>query len=96
MELDSKKVIEKIIRGMDCPRNFACYGLGLRSLCKVKDVKMKDYVEIKENGNWCKYCVAFEGKYFCKCPLCVHLTKRPNGIFKNRPPRFSNLDNFSS
>lgn len=76
MERDYKKEIEEIKGIMECPRDFACYKTRGRPLCKAKDIGMKDYVRIVENGSsWCKYLIVLEEGYFCKCPLCVYLTK---------------------
>ena len=74
MKQDFAKKAEEIMSGTECARDFACYRKKLRPLCQVKDIDMEGFVEIEKNGHhWCSFLVTFGKKYFCKCPLCVHL-----------------------
>ena len=67
---------EEIMGLMDCPSDFSCYKKKLRSLCKTKDIGMKDYVQVTKNGHWCKFLMVVGEIYYCSCPLCVYLTKK--------------------
>ena len=67
---------EEIMGVMDCPNDYPCYKKQLRPLCKIKDIGMKDYVLVTQNGHWCKFLVIVGGLHYCRCPLCVYLTKK--------------------
>ena len=70
-----KKMAEQIMALMDCSSDFPCYKKKLRPLCKTKDIGMKDYVLAGNNGHWCKFLVVVAETQYCRCPLCVYLTK---------------------
>ena len=76
MERDFESVVEEIMCLMECPSDFACYRKKLRPLCKTQDIGMKDYVEVSKNGHWCTFLMVLGERYFCRCPLCVYLTKQ--------------------
>ena len=77
MEEKYEKEIKEIMAGIECPRDFACYKSGLNPRCTVKDVKLKNYLEIEGEYNAsCKYLVVSNGVPYCRCPLCVYLTKK--------------------
>ena len=69
--------IRKIMAGMDCPRDFACYNSDFKPRCRVKDVELANHLEIEgEYDCNCKFLVVSNGVPYCKCPLCVYLTKK--------------------
>ena len=37
MEQDYMKIIEDIIHGIRCPKDFKCYKTGFENLCEAKD-----------------------------------------------------------
>ena len=81
MKQDFEVRVEEIMSTIKCVRDFACYRKKLRPLCEVKDIDMEGYVEIQKNGHhWCNFLSTFGRRYFCKCPICVHLTT--NSIIK--------------
>jgi len=67
---------EEIMGLMDCPNDFPCYKKKLRPLCNTKDIGIKDYVLVSCNGHWCKFLMVVGETYYCRCPLCVYLTKK--------------------
>jgi hypothetical protein len=75
-ELNHELMAEEIMGLMDCLSGFQCYKKKLRPLCKTKDIGMKDYVLVTQNGHWCKFLMVMGGIYYCRCPLCVYLTKK--------------------
>ena len=78
MEENYEKEIKEIMAGMDCTRNFACCKSGFQPRCEVKDVELQNHLEIEGDYDFfCKYLVVSNGVRYCKCPLCVYLTKRP-------------------
>ncbi len=78
MKQDYKKEIEEIIGQMECPEDFKCYKLGLKNLCKARDVGIKTFlVCLEENPQKCKFSVSFgRHSYFCQCPLRVYIAKK--------------------
>jgi polyhydroxyalkanoate synthesis regulator phasin len=74
---DWEKEIKEIMAGMECPRDFACCALDRKPSCEVKDVELENHLEITGVCNhFCKYLVVSRGVGYCKCPLCVYLTKK--------------------
>jgi len=76
VEQNHEKITEEIMGLMDCPSDFPCYKKKLRPLCNTKDIGVKDYVSVTHNGYWCKFLMVVEKAYYCRCPLCVYLTKK--------------------
>ena len=77
MSENYKKEIKEIMAGMECPRDFACYKLDLNPRCEVKDVGLENHLEIEGECDYCcEYFVVSNGVPYCKCPLCVYLTKK--------------------
>ena len=77
MGQELKKEIQEIMDGMHCSRNFACCSSNLKPRCEVKDAGLDSYVEITGNHHGeCDHLEFREGKYFCKCPLCVYITRK--------------------
>jgi hypothetical protein len=67
---------EEIMDLMDCPNGFPCYKKKLRPLCNTKDIGMNDYVLVTHNGHWCTFLMVVGEIYYCRCPLCVYITKK--------------------
>lgn len=68
---------KEIMAGMECRRDFACCKSDSKPRCKVIDVELDNHLEIKgEYDYFCKYSVVSVGVPYCKCPLCVYLTKK--------------------
>ena len=61
---------------MDCSNGYPCYKKKLRPLCNTKDIGKKDYVLVSHTGHWCKFLMVVGEIYYCRCPLCVYLTKK--------------------
>ena len=72
-----EKEVKEIMAGMECPRDFACYKADLNPRCNVKDVELENHLEIEGECDYCcEYFVVSNGVRYCKCPLCVYLTKK--------------------
>jgi hypothetical protein len=77
MREEHEKKIKEIMAGTECPRDFACYELDFNPRCKVKDVGLDNHLEIEGEYDYsCKYLVVSRGLGYCRCPLCVYLTKK--------------------
>lgn len=71
------KEIKEIAVNTECPRDFACFKSDFKPRCKVKDVKLANHLEIERKcNNSCKYLIVSNEVPYCKCPLCVYLTKK--------------------
>jgi len=77
MEQDYMKVIEDIIDGIRCPKDFACYKKGFENLCKAKDFGLSDFLEcLEKDPEGCKFSVPYGSWYLCQCPLRVYIAKK--------------------
>ena len=69
--------IEKIINGMECPKNFECNNSGFENLCKSQIFRDGELVEcLDESSQSCKFSFHFGLGYICKCPLRIHIAKK--------------------
>lgn len=77
MNQEYSKEIEKIIGGMQCPKDFKCCKPGVDVLCKAKNVGMESVllVCLEENPPQCKF-VNIERGYICECPLRIYIAKK--------------------
>lgn len=72
-----EKEIKEIMAKVECPSDFACYTSDFKPRCEVKDVELNNHLEIEGECDYsCKYLVTSNGVRYCKCPLCVYLTKK--------------------
>lgn len=76
MDKDSKKQIEKIIGGIECPKDFKCYNSGFKNLCRAKDIGIESFLECLEKKPLeCKFAFPFGLSYLCQCPLRIYISK---------------------
>ncbi|MGD9022224.1 MAG: hypothetical protein PVJ62_00450 [Deltaproteobacteria bacterium] len=76
MNQEQKLKVEEIIGQLQCPYNFKCYKMGLKDLCKARDIGLESHLEcLEERPYKCKFSVAFGHSYFCYCPLRVYIAK---------------------
>ena len=72
-----EKEIQEIMGRMECERDFACCNLDHNPRCKVKDVELENHLQVEgESDDSCKYLVVSNGVSYCRCPLCVYLSKK--------------------
>jgi hypothetical protein len=72
-----KQEIEKIMNGMECPKDFECYKSGFKNIGKAKDTAVESFVVCLEDRAWqCEYSFSFGSSYLCKCPLRVYVLKK--------------------
>jgi hypothetical protein len=82
MEQDIKKEVEEIIGRLQCPKDFKCYRLGFKDLCKAKDTGLKSFLEcLEEDPRLCTFSVRIlpmrmGGSYYCECPLRIYIAKK--------------------
>jgi hypothetical protein len=74
---DIKKEIEKIIDGLQCPKDFKCYKSGFELLCSAKDIGIASFLEcLEKKPEQCKFSFPFGLIYLCECPLRIYLAKK--------------------
>ena len=76
---EAAAVMEEIMAGMECERDFECYKSGFKKIGKAKNEGLLGYVECLENhGTRCKFKVPYGDSMFCKCSLRVYVAKELN------------------
>ena len=77
MREEDRKIIEEIMDGMRCPKEFQCVESGFERMCKAKDFGLESYLEcLDEHPNVCLFSLSFGEGHFCQCPLRVYLSKK--------------------
>ena len=77
MKDGDRKIIEEIMAGMKCPKDFKCAESGFEKLCKAKDLSLKHYlVCLDETLQECPFSLPFGGVHLCQCPLRVYLSTK--------------------
>jgi hypothetical protein len=77
MEQEYRKIIEDIIDGIRCPKDFKCYKKGLENLCKAKDIGLSEFLEcLEKNPGECKFSVPYGSWYLCECPVRIYVAKK--------------------
>ena len=72
-----EKQIQQIMAAMECRRDFACCKSDPKPFCEVIDVDLENHLEIKGRYDYfCKHLVISNGIRYCRCPLCVNLTRK--------------------
>jgi len=71
-----KIIIEKIIEGMRCPKDFRCTKTGIEQLCKAKDIEEEMCLEcLEENPFECPFVIDIKYARLCCCPLRIYIAK---------------------
>lgn len=79
MDEKTKKELEEIIDGMECPKDFVCYRSGFENLCRAKDVGVELFLEcLEETPENCKFSIMIGHSYLCQCPLRYYIFKKLN------------------
>ncbi len=77
MKEEYKELIEEIMPGMQCSKNFQCAESGFENLCKARDFWDKNYLECLETSSVsCEYALPVANGNLCQCPLRVYLGKK--------------------
>ena len=77
MKEEDKKMIEEIIGGMQCPKNFKCAEGGFEDLCKATDIGLENFLNcLEKNPADCPFALSYGLRYLCQCPLRVYLAKK--------------------
>ena len=74
---DINKEIEKIMDGLQCPKDFICYKSGFENLCRAKDMELEHFlVCLNRNLKECKFSLYWGGALLCQCPLRIYIAKK--------------------
>ena len=77
MEPGIEKEIQEIMRDLECPKDFICYKSKFETLCKVKNIGLKDYLKcLEEDASLCQFSACFGHINFCHCPLRVFIFRK--------------------
>lgn len=72
-----KNLIEEIMPGMQCSKNFTCVESGFENLCKARYCRNENYLECLEpNPESCEYALPNSSGYLCQCPLRIYLREK--------------------
>jgi hypothetical protein len=76
---DNREQLEKILNGLQCPKDFVCYTSGQERLCKAEDIGLETFlVCLEKKPAECRFSVVFGGMHFCQCPLRVYIARKLN------------------
>lgn len=79
MEFDQMEEIDKLIRQMECSKNFRCKKWKFERLCKAADIGLDNYLEcLEEDASYCDFSFFFGNGKYCKCPVRIYLAKHAN------------------
>ena len=77
MKQDYMRIIEDIIDGIKCPKDFKCCETGFENLCKAKDFGLSEFLEcLEKKPEGCKFSVSYGSWYLCQCPLRIYIAKK--------------------
>lgn len=77
MKEEYKMLIEEIMPGMHCSKNFKCIESGFEILCKARKYWNESYLEcLESHPDSCEYAVPTGNEYLCKCPLRIYLSDK--------------------
>jgi hypothetical protein len=77
MESAVQEHLDKMIGGLQCPKEFSCYTSNFKNLCKAEDIGLESFVVCLMNDPLaCKFSLQFGGFFFCQCELRVYIAKK--------------------
>jgi hypothetical protein len=77
MEKQILQQVDEIRKRMKCSKGFHCAESGFEKLCKAIDIGLKRHLLCLESASAsCDFLLLLDRKYYCACPLRVHLTKK--------------------
>lgn len=69
-------IVEKLIEGMRCPKDFICTKSGVEQLCKARDIEEESCLEcLEENPFDCPFVIDLDYPRLCICPLRIYIAK---------------------
>ncbi len=72
LSVEHKNDIERIMKGMECPKDFECWRSSFEKLCKVRKLANGMVPQCLEEGPIpCRLAVDYGYGRFCKCPVRI-------------------------
>ncbi|MFC1845329.1 hypothetical protein ACFLZ5_11165 [Thermodesulfobacteriota bacterium] len=69
-------LVEKIVGGMQCPKDFQCTKIGFERLCKAEDIGEESCLEcLEKNPLDCPFVIDLRYAKLCRCPLRIYIAK---------------------
>lgn len=79
LNIENQKRLDEIIGQLKCPKDYRCYKLGFKKLCKMKETAGSRLYECLEKGpNECTFSVSYGHAHFCSCPLRIFIANKMN------------------
>ena len=77
MDDSDLREIKKLMKEIDCPKNFICMKDGYKNLCKAEDLGLDEFLEcMQEDSSSCPYSFRFGSNFFCKCGVRFYLARK--------------------
>ena len=68
--------LEKLVGGLECPKNFKCTRFSYEDLCKANDIGKDDCLECLEKTPCdCPFVIDVVYARLCRCPLRIYIAK---------------------
>ena len=78
MDNKAEEQIKQITDNMQCPNDFVCVKSNYETLCKAKNIGMRDFLQCEDQDSAvCKFSLPFGNSYFCKCPMRYFIARNP-------------------
>ena len=69
-------LVEQIIGGMQCPKDFKCTRFPFEGLCKAGDIGEENCLEcLEEKPCDCPFVIDIGYVRLCRCPLRIYIAK---------------------
>ena len=71
--------LEKLVGGIECPKNFKCTRFSFADLCKANDIGKDSCLEcLERNPQDCPFMIDVVSARLCSCPLRIYIAKNLN------------------
>ena len=68
--------LEKIVGGIECPKDYKCTRVSFEDLCSAKDIGKEGCLECLERKSCdCPFMIDIGYARLCRCPLRVYIAK---------------------
>ena len=68
--------IAALVGEVNCEKDFLCLEPEHSDYCSARDTGLKSYLQCNHTNGWaCGFSIRYASVFFCKCPLCLYLTR---------------------
>lgn len=76
---EDQKRLEEIMGQLKCSKDYSCYRLGFKKLCKMKETaEGRLYECLEKSPDECIFSVPYGYAHFCNCPLRIYIANKLN------------------